>query len=175
MFTDPFGLKPDCEPPDDPKCQEGKILTVSANASVSAARLFRDLGSLRARGFPVGGNLEVGIAVNLNNGASAAFIRGGGSVGVGASGGLEVSLQKGTLADALGTGAIEIEHDRGMGGLNAVIDAQGRFRGGGANAGFGLYSGLNFTNFSASVSITTSPREFQRCMGAAVGLAPICS
>jgi len=177
-FSDPFGLCPDEEKDANGKCpdeQEGRILTVSANVSASASKFTRDIGVLKYKGAPFGGNLEMGIAVNLTNGASLGFIKGGFSGGAGQSVGVEISLQQGSLRGTLGSDATELEVDVGPVGFNFVGDLENGLTGGGFNGGLGLFGGINFTNFSFSAPLSGTPAEFQRCMSVAIGLAPICN
>jgi len=164
-FSDPFGLCPD---EDDPNCEDGVITTVSISGS-AAVLIY-------------GGNVEAGIAFH-SNGYQVAYVRGGQSVGVGASAGVEVAVQRGSLSDFLEAtdvaqiGEVEMSVGTRVGGNLPMSFDPTAVDGGGFNLGFGFFVGLNGQRPAAATSswrAGTLPQETARCMGTAVGLGPTC-
>jgi hypothetical protein len=103
----------------------------------------------------VGGNFEAGVALNVRNGRYIGYLRGGNSMGGGASYGLEVAAQSGSLNDLVSTDDLnanvkELEISGPVVGGNLVV---GRPKwvpsGGGLNAGGGAGGFLNFTSGTA--------------------------
>jgi hypothetical protein len=104
---------------------------------------------------PIGGNFEVGVAMNLRNGQFIGYARGGNSLGGGASAGVEIAAQKGSLNDFMGTGDVnanakELEGSAGMIGGNLVLGGEKWLpAGGGVSAGAGIGGFLNLTSGTA--------------------------
>jgi uncharacterized protein RhaS with RHS repeats len=96
-FSDPFGLRP-CDPPDDPECEEGIILTLAVDAAVAGKK---GVGlDRRPTAVPgPGGQVNAGVAINLNTGARKAFLAAGEVLGAGRSVSMSATLERGTLGD----------------------------------------------------------------------------
>ena len=158
-----------CDRPDDPKCEEGRIVSVALSSSAA-------MGSL-------GMNVEIGTATNIDNGYEISYARIGPSMGLGASASLEVAVQVGSLDSFLGQPsegvgqAGEFELSVGALSANVPIDLGNNWKplGGGFNVGGGMYQGLNFVGGTwASAPRKPDSARLQRCTSMAVGLAPTC-
>jgi len=150
------------------------MLILAINASAGLAR--RVVGADHKLGFEPklgGGNVELGVATNLDNGAAVMFVRGGLSVGVGGSAGVEITLAHGSIDEVLGGGAVELEGSVGPIGFNA---GAGREPGpsslfGETELGFNLglfgsgFGGLNFTNFSLRTPVIQTGSRSISCGG----------
>jgi hypothetical protein len=112
----------------------------------------------------IGGNFEVGIAYNIDNGASVVFARAGASMGYEASIGLEGTYFWDTsLEEFIGenefnswaTNACEIEGGREV-GVNVSIDPTNSLipTGVGANISFGAGVAANFTMGTTYLSLS---------------------
>jgi hypothetical protein len=172
-FGDPFGLNP-CEDKDrDPRCEEGAILVVSINASATIPiGLANGLAGTKTRYGPLGANMEIGVATNLDTGVSSDFVRFGPSVGKGAAVGIEIVLQDGTIMSAVGQDAAEFEYDGALGGVIG-INLPSRYKDGfgiGANVGLGRFIGINGTKTSWVGPGTNRSQQVERCHGTALGL-----
>jgi len=173
-FSDPFGLCPPEDENDGPECEKGAIIVLSGEAAVSFFSSLRD-------GRPgIGGAFgEIGMAFNLSNGASMAFAQGGGAMGIGAEASVGASLiLGGTLDDVVSGGLGFTGGKKGLffnvgipqTGNPGLSDVQA-----GVSFGQGAFFGVKKPAFGGGLVIAGKPgSEVQRCISAAVGLAPIC-
>jgi hypothetical protein len=147
-YSDPYGL---CDDPQDPKCKEGVVLTLSVSASAAHG---------------VGGNVEAGVAVNLKTGDAAAYLHFGPTAGHGAAAGVELAVQKGSIEGAVGrTGdpmrnGVEVE--AGGAASGQVVLASGNHPTP-AGAGGGLGPGIGvFANYTAVAVMTRTVNLYER-------------
>ena len=59
----------------------------------------------------VGGQVNAGVAINLSNGAVAAFVGAGEALGAGRSASMSATLQYGTLESVTAPGSVEFQVD----------------------------------------------------------------
>jgi uncharacterized protein RhaS with RHS repeats len=115
--------------------------------------------SLAGAYYVVGANVEAGIAISTKTGDAQFFFKAGGSMGVGASAGLEMTDQWNTSFEEFKSNngfdreaaqnLVEIEAGFGKGGINLALDPTNNLslKEAGANIGPGAGLLINFTNY----------------------------
>jgi RHS repeat-associated protein len=135
-FSDPFGLCPD---PENPKCDEGTIVSVGASAAVAVVPGF---------------NAAIALNTNVTTGKSTLTLKLGGSLGVGATvNKVEGTASRGTLAGLETTmeddNVISLALSAPGGGVAQSFDTSRNWtRMGSPTVGYGAGLGLMMNNTS---------------------------
>jgi hypothetical protein len=147
-----------CEP--KPACelsQNGPVVSVAISGGAALST--------------IGANFEAGFAMNTRNGRAIGYVRAGNSIGAGATLGVELVGQRGSLDEFVGSNDLnqnvaELEIGAIV-GLNLPLEGRARRPSGvGANVGKGAGGFLHFTN--ATVASSGSVNVYDKVKAAAL-------
>jgi hypothetical protein len=149
-YSDPFGLYADRQDEGASECcEEGGTVAVAVSGGAALST--------------VGANFELGIVFSLSNGTFSLFAGAGNSIGAGASFGLEVTAQRGSIADFLGgsdmnSNASELEISGGLLGGNIVFAPD---KSGIVGAGFNVGPGIGGLWNLRAGTVATKPASLR--------------